>query len=97
MHVIACFFLRADGGLKGVAVKMEGMAAGVLVVDDNFNHVVVFQDVRVGVNAVDGGVVGVMAGGEGGEDGWDLGGEIGDFVEEGAAGRKSVAAFAVGM
>lgn len=40
----------------------------------------------MGVFAVDSGVGGVDAGGHGGVEGWDFGGDVGDVVEEGAFG-----------
>lgn len=74
----------ADEGLEGVAVEVEGVFAGVGVVEDDVDDLVFGEDEGVGVYAVDGGVVGGGAGGEGGVEGWDFGLHVGYIVEEGA-------------
>ena len=62
------------------------MAAGVVVVEDDVDDLVVLEDEGVGVGGVDGGVGGIGAGGEGGVEGGDFGEDIGDGVEGGAGG-----------
>lgn len=64
---------------------MEGMSAGVEVVEYNLYHVIVFQDVRIRVDAVNGGVVGEFTGGESSVEGRDGGENVGYVVEERAA------------
>lgn len=64
---------------------MEGMSAGVEVVKYNLYNVIVFQDVRIRVDAVDGGVVGEFTGGESSVEGRDRGENVGYVVKEGAA------------
>lgn len=82
--VVASVFVAAPDGLEGVAVEVEGVLAGVVVVDDYVDDVVVGEDEGVGEFAVDDGVGGVGAGGEGGVEGWHLWGGVADVVEEGA-------------
>ena len=41
-----------------MAVEMEGMSASVVVVEYYLYHIVVFEDVRIRIHAVDCGVVG---------------------------------------
>ena len=65
-----------------MAVEMEGMSARVEVVEYDFYDVVVFKDVRVRVDAVDGGVVGKCTGRKCSEEGWDFGADVGYLVEE---------------
>lgn len=75
--------LGAVDGLEGVAVEMEGMAARVEVVDDELDDLVLLQDKGVGVGTVDGRVRGIVASGEGRVKRGDIGGPVGDVVEEG--------------
>lgn len=60
------------------------MFARVVIVEDDLYDVVVLQDVGTRVDAVDGGVVGEVAGGEGGVKSWDFGADVCYIVEEGA-------------
>ena len=61
---------------------MEGMSASVVVVEHNLYNLIVFQDMRIGVDAVDGVIVREFTSGEGSVEGWDRGGNIGYLVEE---------------
>ena len=61
------------------------MLARVEVVEHDIDDLVFLENERVCVGAVDGGVGGVFAGGEGCVEGWDFGCDVGDVVEEGAA------------
>lgn len=70
-------------GLERVAVKMDGMAARVEVVDDNLDDFALLQDKGAGELSVDGGVVCEIARGEGRVEGGHLGLSVGDVVEEG--------------
>ncbi len=63
--VLACIFVRANGGLKRVAVEVKRMSARVIVVENDLNNGIVFEDVGIRVDAVDGGVVGEFTSGEG--------------------------------
>lgn len=75
--------LRAVNGLEGVAVKMEGVAARIKVVDDNLDNFALLQDKGMGELAVDGRVVGEVAGGHGSVQGGNLGLGVSNVVEEG--------------
>ena len=65
-----------------MAVEMEGVFACVVVVEDYLYDFVVLEDVGVGVDAVDGGVVGEVAGGESSVEGWYDRADVGYIVEE---------------
>lgn len=77
------FLFRAVNGLEGVAVKMEGVAARVEVVDDNLDNLALLQDKGMGELAVDGSVVGEVTGGHGSVQGGNFGLGVSDVVEEG--------------
>ena len=64
---------------------MKGMSARVVVVQHNFYYLIMFQDVRIGVDTVDGSIVGEFTGGEGSIECWDGRGNISYLVEERAA------------
>lgn len=81
-HVLASIFSGANSGLECVAVEMEGMSARVVVVEYDLYNVVVLQDVGVRIDAIDGGVVGKVAGGKSGVEGRDFRGDICYVVEE---------------
>lgn len=81
--VVAAVVVAAGDGLEGVTVEVEGVSACVVVVDDDVDDVVFLQDEGVGVGAVDVGVGCRLAGCEGCVEGGDLGGDVGDVVEEG--------------
>lgn len=70
--------------LEGVAVEMEGVFSGIVVVEDDFDDLVVAEDELVGVRAVYGGVGGVGAGGEDGVEGGYFRGDVCLAVEESA-------------
>lgn len=72
---------RAGDELEIVAVHVDGVAAPVVVVDYDFYHVEMVEDVGVGVLAVDEGVGGGGAGGEGGVEGGDEGFDEGGVVD----------------
>jgi hypothetical protein len=80
--VVTCIFRAAQDSLEGVAVEVKGMAAGVVVVDDYFDNLVLLENEWVGVFAVDGGIVGICATCEGCVKSGDFGGDIGDIIEE---------------
>ena len=77
--------LGAPHGLEVVPVQVEGVLAGVDVVDDDLHDLAALQHEGVRVLAVDGRVGGQLAGREGGEQGWYFWGCVGYVVEEGAA------------
>lgn len=62
--VVAGVFFATGDELEGVAVEMEGVLSGVVVVEDDFDDLVGAQDEGVGVDAIDGWVGGIGAGGE---------------------------------
>lgn len=76
-------FLGPEDSLEGVSVEMERVAARVEVVDDELDNLVLLQDHRVGIAAIDGGVGGVFAGVEDRVQCGNLGAGVGDVVEEG--------------
>ena len=84
--VVAGFLLGADDGLEVVAVEVEGVLARVVVVEDDFDDLVLLEDEGVGVGGVDGGVEGGGAGRQGGVEGGHFGADVGDVVEEGVVG-----------
>lgn len=86
VDVDARFFGAADDGLEGVAVEVEGMFAGVHVVQHNFHDLVLFEDEGDGVLAVDGGVGGHVTRSQGGVERWDFGSDVGEVVEKGVIG-----------
>lgn len=81
--VFACFFFAPHYGLEGVAVEMEGVFAGVGVVEDDVDNLAFFEDEGVAVSAVDVDVVCCWACGEGGEYCGDFGADVGYVVKEG--------------
>lgn len=90
-------FVVSDGGLadgivvspvsnhclESVAVQMEGMLTGVVVVQHDFNDLVFFQDEGVGVGTVGQWVCSVFTGTQGSQQSWYLWSGVGDVVEEG--------------
>jgi len=58
------------------------MAAGIVVVDDYFNNLVLLENEWVGVFAVDCRIIGVFATCEGRVKSRDFGRDVGDIVEE---------------
>lgn len=56
--VEACFFFRTDNGLESVAVKMEGMLAGIIAVEDNLDHLILLQHESIDVYPINNWVVG---------------------------------------
>jgi len=58
------------------------MAAGIVVVDDYFDNLVLLENKWVRVFAVNGGIVGVCATCEGCVKSGDFGSDIGDIIEE---------------
>jgi len=78
------FFGGAVDELEGVAVKVEGVFARVVIIENELDGLVLLEDKGIRVGAVYGDVVGGRAGGEGGVEGRDFGKDIGDVVEEGA-------------
>ena len=89
-HILARILSGASSGLESVAMEMEGMFACVIVVEDDFYNVVVLQDVGVGVDAVDGGVIGKVAGGKSGVECRDFRADVSYVVEECARGPSQL-------
>ena len=82
-YPVTGILLGARNGLESVAVEVERVAAFVVVVEDDFNDVVLFEDEGVGVGAVDDGIGGEGAGSKGSVESWDFGTRVGVVVEEG--------------
>jgi hypothetical protein len=80
--VVTCVIGAAQDGLEDVAVEVKGMAAGIVVVDDYFDNLVLLENEWVRVFAVDGGIVGVCATCEGCVKGGNFGSDVADIVEE---------------
>jgi len=78
------FFGGAVDELEGVAVKVEGVFARVVVVENELDGLVLWEDEGVRIGAVDCDVVGGRTGGQGGVEGGNFGKDIGDVIEEGA-------------
>jgi len=55
-HVDASVRVRSGDGLEVVPVEMERVLFGVVTVQDDLDHIALFQDEGVGVLAIDGGV-----------------------------------------
>ena len=79
----ACFFGGAGDDLEGVAMKMEGVLSRVVVIENDFDDLILGEDEGVGVVAVDQGVCCVGAGGESCVESRDFGSDVCDVVEEG--------------
>lgn len=73
----------ADDGLEVVAVKVEGVLPGVIIIQDDLDHVVLLEHQGVAVGAVDGRIGCGGPSRESGVQRWDLGSHVGDVVEEG--------------
>ena len=84
--VVAAVLLAASDGLEVVAMEVEGMFAWVVVVQDDLNDLVVGEYKGICVDAIDGWVGGVIAGGDGGIEGGKPRTDVGDAVEEGIVG-----------
>jgi len=83
--VDACFVFAAVDDLKGVTVEVERVFSRVIVVQDDFDDLVGFEDKLVGVGAVDGGIGCVGASGEDGVEGGNFRCNVGHVVEESTA------------
>jgi hypothetical protein len=72
--------------LEGVAVEMERVFAGIVIVQHDFDDFVFGENELARVGAVDGGVCGVGACGEGRVERGHFGADVGYVVEEGTEG-----------
>ena len=84
VRVKACVVIRTNDSLECMAVEMEGMFARVVVVDDDFDDIVLLEDKGIGVGAVNVGVLSANPCRERTVEGWNLGFDVGDVIEEGA-------------
>lgn len=82
--VESCFFGAAVDRLEDVAVQVERVLSWVVIVEDDFDDLVMAEDELVRVRAVDCGVGCIRAGGKDGVEGWDFRTDVGLVVEEGA-------------
>jgi hypothetical protein len=80
----AGLFLGPPERLEVVAVEMKGMTARVDVVDDDVDNLVLLEDERMGVLAVDFGISRLVAGTENCVQRGNLGSCVGYVIEEGA-------------
>lgn len=83
----ASIFSGTDNSLEMVSMKMEGMFAGIVVVEDDFDDLILLKYEGIGMRAVNFWVGGGAAGTEGGIQTWDLGTHVGYVVEEGTAAK----------
>ena len=81
--IVTAVVVGAGDGLELVAVQVEWVAACVVVIEDDFDNVVFLKDVRIGVDGVDGSVIGIRAGAEGCVKRGDFGSDVGYVVEGG--------------
>lgn len=81
--IVAPVIVTPHNSLKVVSVQMERMLARIVIVQDDLYNLVFFQDVAVGVAAIDGHVRGVAAGGQRAVQRRDYRFDVGDLVEEG--------------
>jgi hypothetical protein len=63
---VACVFFTAMNDLEVLAVQMEGMSSRVIVVEDDFHNLAVFEDKGICVGSVNGWIGSILAGGENG-------------------------------
>lgn len=47
------FFIRTDNGLESMSVQVERMLAGVIVVEDYLDNLVLFKNISVNIGSVD--------------------------------------------
>lgn len=88
-HIRTRFFLTANNGLKEVSMQMERVLAGVQTVQNNFYHLVLFQDISVGIGPVDAWITGRLSRAQSGVKRGHFGSNISLIIEERAAGLVS--------
>lgn len=83
-NVGAGLLLRASHCLESVAVQMEGMLAGIIIVQNDLDNLILAQDERIRVGAIDDGVGSVVPSGQHGVERRDLWLDVRHIIEEGA-------------
>lgn len=76
------FFIRTDNGLESMSVQVERVFAGVIVVEDYLDDLVLFENVSVNIGSVDGSIGGRGTSGKSSVESWDFGLYVGNIVEE---------------
>lgn len=76
------FFFRTDNGLESMSVQVERMFAGVIVVEDYLDNLVLFENVGVDVGPVNGSIGGRGTSGKSSVKSRDFGRYVGNIVEE---------------
>lgn len=56
--VESCFLIRTDNGLESVSVQVERMFAGIIVVEDYLDNLVLFENISMNIGPIDGGIGG---------------------------------------
>src|SRR5205814_1295143 len=80
--IISAAVVGSYNSLEIVAVQMERMLACVVVVDNKLNDLVVCKNKRIGVDAIDDAITGVVVSGKGCIEGRNLGPNVSDVVKE---------------
>lgn len=91
-NVRAGLFLRANHCLERVAMQMEGMLAGIIIVQNDLDNLILTQDKSIRVTAVDDGIGGVVPSGQHGVERRDLWLDVRHIIEE-SAGWVSISWF----
>lgn len=78
----SCFFFRTNNSLKCMSVQVERMFARIIVVEDYFDNLVLFENISVNIGSIDGGIGGRGTGSKSSEKSRDLGPYVGNIVEE---------------
>lgn len=76
------FFIRTDNGLESMSVQVEGMFAGIIVVEDNLDNLVLFENISVNIGPIDGGIGGRGTSSKSSEKSWDFGLYVGNTIEK---------------
>lgn len=76
------FFIRTDNSLESMSVQVEGMFAGIIVVEDNLDNLVLFENISVNIGPIDGGIGGRGTSSKSSEKSWDFGLYVGNTVEK---------------
>lgn len=58
IEVESGFLIRTDNGLKSMSVQVEWMLAGVIVVEDYLDNLVLFENISVNIGSVNGSIGG---------------------------------------
>lgn len=76
------FFIRTDDSLESMSVQVERMFAGIIVVEDYLDNLVLFENVSVNIGSIDGGIGGRGTSSKSSIKSRDLRLYVGNIVEE---------------